>query len=67
MSLSESVARAGLAFYAEVALVIFFAVFAGILLYTLARRHSARYERLRRLPLEDGNPQDPTPLPGDEP
>ncbi|MBK8479615.1 MAG: cbb3-type cytochrome c oxidase subunit 3 [Proteobacteria bacterium] len=67
MSLSESVARAGLAFYAEVALVIFFAVFAGILLYTLARRHSGRYERMRRLPLEDGNPHDPTLPLGEEP
>ena len=64
MSLADSVARSGLAVYAEVALVIFFAVFAGIVLYTLARRHGARYERLRRLPLEDGRPQDPPPSAG---
>lgn len=57
MSLAETVARSGLAGYAEVALVIFFSLFVGIVLYSLARRHKARYEHLRQLPLEDGRVQ----------
>lgn len=67
MSLAESVARSGLAVYAEVALIIFFALFVGIVLYTLARRHKTRYEHLRRLPLEDGRAQDPPPAAGGKP
>lgn len=67
MSLADAVSRSGLAVYAEVALVIFFSLFVGIVLYTLARRHKARYEHLRQLPLEDGRVQDPPPAAGGKP
>lgn len=67
MSLGDAVARSGLALYAEVALIIFFALFVGIVLYTLARRHKARYERLGRLPLENGHAPEQPPTAGGKP
>ena len=55
MSLSDVMGHAGLAGWAEVALVIFFAAFLGIVGYVLLRRRGA-WERARRLPLDDGVP-----------
>jgi cbb3-type cytochrome oxidase subunit 3 len=52
MSLSDIVSNAGLVFYAEVALVIFFLVFVGIVAYVVLRRRGA-WERMRHLPLDD--------------
>jgi cbb3-type cytochrome oxidase subunit 3 len=58
MSLSDIVGNAGYALYAEVALVIFFLVFLGIVTYVVLRRKGA-WERARRLPLEDEPPAGP--------
>jgi cbb3-type cytochrome oxidase subunit 3 len=55
MSLSDIVSNAGLATYAEVALVIFFAIFVGIVAYVFLRRRST-WERMRQLPLDDDSP-----------
>ena len=56
MSLSDIVGNAGLATYAEVALVIFFLVFVGIVAYVVLRRKGA-WERMRQLPLDDDSPK----------
>ena len=54
MSLSDIVSNAGLAFYAQVALVIFFLVFVGIVVYVFVRRKSS-WDHVRNLPLDDGD------------
>lgn len=53
MRLSDVMAAAGLSGWAQVALLLFFAAFVTIALYTFARRNRERYERARFLPLED--------------
>jgi len=57
MSLRDIVSNAGLTTYAEIALVIFFLVFVGIVLYVVLKRKSA-WEHARHLPLDDGDPSD---------
>lgn len=57
MRLSDIMSRAGLSGWAELALVIFFAVFVGIVIYVVARRRGA-WERARHLPLDDGHDGD---------
>ena len=57
MSLRDIVSNAGLTAYAEIALVIFFLVFVGIVLYVVLKRKSA-WEHARHLPLDDGDPID---------
>ena len=57
MSLRDVVSNAGMTTYAEIALVIFFLIFAGIVLYVLLRRKGA-WEHERHLPLDDGEPTD---------
>ena len=56
MKLSDVVGHAGLAFYTEVALVLFFAVFAVVVVRTWrpSRRHELEAQRL--LPLEPDSP-----------
>jgi cbb3-type cytochrome oxidase subunit 3 len=54
MRLSDVVAHAGLAFYAEVALILFFAVFVGVLVRVFLTASRAEQERIARLPLDDG-------------
>jgi hypothetical protein len=56
VKLSDIMSAAGLARYAEVALVIFFAVFVAIAIWLVISRRPA-WERAARLPLEDGIPQ----------
>lgn len=55
MRLSDIMGHMGLAFYAEVGLVIFFAVFVAVALRLIfARRElAATYDRARFMPLED--------------
>ena len=53
MRLSDVVGSAGLSVYAQVALVIFFVTFVGIVLWTFARRNRARYDKMREMPLHD--------------
>lgn len=55
MSLGDIMGQAGLEGWAEVALVLFFAVFAGIVVYLVVRGRKA-WEHARRLPLDDGRP-----------
>jgi len=53
MRLSDVMASAGLSGWAQAGLLLFFAAFVSIALYTFARRNRAHYERARFLPLED--------------
>lgn len=57
MKLSDVMSSMGLAVYAEVALVIFFAVFVGVLLHVYRRDLRPEYERARMMPLDDDTPQ----------
>jgi cbb3-type cytochrome oxidase subunit 3 len=59
MKLSDVMSSMGLAFYAEVALVIFFAVFVGVAFHVYRREMRPVYERARLMPLDDETPQDP--------
>ena len=65
MRLSEIMSHAGLAFYAEVALVLFFIVFVAIALRVLAPSRKAEYDAAARMPLDDERPV--TPRHGAEP
>jgi cbb3-type cytochrome oxidase subunit 3 len=55
MSLPDVVGHAGLSSFAEIALVLFFGTFLGILAYVVLRRRGA-WDRARRLPLDDEVP-----------
>ena len=57
MGLRDIVSNAGATLYAEIALVIFFLVFVGIVVYVALRRKGA-WERERHLPLDDAEPAD---------
>ena len=57
MSLRDIVSNAGATLYAEIALVFFFLVFVGIVIYVALRRKGA-WEHERHLPLDDGEPTD---------
>jgi cbb3-type cytochrome oxidase subunit 3 len=62
MKLSDIMSNAGLSFYAQVALVIFLAVFIGIIIYTFAPSRNREMQAASRLPLEDDvilTPRDP--------
>lgn len=60
MRLSDVMAHAGLAIYAEIALVIFLVVFVAIVIRLFASKRSD-LERHARMPLEDAEPKhDPT-------
>lgn len=52
MRLSDAVSHAGLAIYAEVALLIFFVAFVVIVVRLWRRRDRDELERMRRLPLD---------------
>ncbi|MBI2795373.1 MAG: cbb3-type cytochrome c oxidase subunit 3 [Gemmatimonadetes bacterium] len=53
MKLSDIMAHAGLAGYAEVALVLFLFAFALIVWWVLRPSHAAEFQRASRLPLDD--------------
>jgi hypothetical protein len=57
MRLSDVVSHAGLAVYAEVALVLFFVAFVVIGVRLLVRRDRHELERMSRMPLDDGAPE----------
>jgi len=61
MRLSDVVSHAGLAVYAEVALVLFFVAFVVIGVRLLAHRDRHELERMSRMPLDDGAPESPRP------
>lgn len=63
MKLSDIVGHAGLAFYTEVALVLFLVVFVAVVVRTWRPSRKAELEAQRRLPLE---PDAPAPPPSEE-
>jgi cbb3-type cytochrome oxidase subunit 3 len=58
MKLSDVMSHMGLSSYAEVALVIFFAVFVCVALYVLRSDKQAAFDRAARLPLDDSEPKE---------
>ncbi len=54
MSLSDIMSNAGLAIYAEIALVIFVLVFIGVVARVLAPSRRRHWEETGQLPLDDG-------------
>jgi cbb3-type cytochrome oxidase subunit 3 len=64
MRLSDIMSHAGLAIYAEVALVIFLAVFVAIVI-RLFRSKRSEMERRARMPLEDNEPTTKEPPHGE--
>lgn len=55
MRLSELMSNMDLAFWPQVALVIFVTVFVGVLLRTFSGSQAELQEEMSRLPLEDGS------------
>jgi cbb3-type cytochrome oxidase subunit 3 len=53
MRLSEIMSAAGLQIFAEIGLVMFVAIFAGVVVYTFTRRNRATFDRARTAPLHD--------------
>jgi len=53
MSLGDVVGHAGLAGYAEVALILFVAAFLAIAVWTLLPRRKQEFDEASRLPLDD--------------
>lgn len=62
MKLSDVMSAMGLAAYAEVSLVIFFAVFVGVVFHVYRRDLCAHFEKASRMPLDDESPQHPRDL-----
>ena len=56
-SLGDFIGNADISTFPQIALVIFFLVFAGIVLYVVFRR-KGYWDHARRLPLEDDAPED---------
>lgn len=54
MKLSDIMSHAGLAMYAQVALVLFFAVFVLVIIRTFAPSRQRELDAASRLPLDDG-------------
>lgn len=59
MKLSDVMAYAGLAGYAEIALVLFLAAFAGIVWWVWRPANTAEFNRAARMPLDDVHPVEP--------
>jgi cbb3-type cytochrome oxidase subunit 3 len=53
MRLAEIMGAAGLQVFAEIGLVLFLILFAGVLVYTFTKRNRATFERARVAPLDD--------------
>lgn len=56
MRLADVVGHSGLAFYAEVALILFAAAFAAIVWRAVSRSRASEYEAARQLPFDGGTP-----------
>ena len=61
MKLSDIMGNAGLAGYAEIALILFFLAFVGIVVALFApwRQRDERFARASQLPLQDDSPHPP--------
>jgi len=66
MKLSDVMSAMGLAGYAEVALVLFIAIFIGVVLHVYRKDGRAQYERAAQIPLHDDVPFDPRDLPKED-
>jgi len=55
MKLSDVVGAAGLAGYAEIALVLFLMAFAAVVTQVLSKKHAAAWKRVAALPLAEGD------------
>jgi len=53
MRLSDLMSNMDLAFYPQVALVIFLAVFVGVIARVFSKKRAKEYEEAARLPLDD--------------
>lgn len=58
MKLSDVMGAANLSIYAQVALILFLAAFAGIVFRTFRPSRRREFEDARRLPLDDGTPRE---------
>lgn len=58
MRLSDIMSNARLEIFAEIGLLMFALIFAGVLIYTFSRRNKANFERARHLPLSETNKED---------
>jgi len=56
MKLSDIVGAAGLAVYAEVALVLFLIVFVAVVFDVVSRHRASDWDQASRLPLADDSP-----------
>jgi cbb3-type cytochrome oxidase subunit 3 len=59
MRLSDVMSHAGLAGYAEIALILFFVAFVAVVVHTLRFSHRETLDHLSHLPLEDDADQAP--------
>ncbi|MFO0569859.1 MAG: cbb3-type cytochrome c oxidase subunit 3 [Polyangiaceae bacterium] len=59
MKLSDIMSSMGLATYAEISLLIFFAVFMGVVFHVYKKGSQETFDRAGRMPLDDDHPQDP--------
>ena len=59
MKLSDIVSAAGLSWYAEVALVLFFLAFLVVLWRVFKPSLKAKYDRAARMPLDEDHPDIP--------
>lgn len=59
MKLSDIMSHAGLAGYAEVAMVLFILAFAGIVWWVLRPANRNRWRQEAAMPLDDTHPQQP--------
>lgn len=58
MRLTDIMSNARLEIFAEIGLVMFALIFAGVLIYTFSRRNKASFERARQLPLVETNEEE---------
>jgi cbb3-type cytochrome oxidase subunit 3 len=61
MKLSDVVGAAGLAVYAEAALVLFLCVFLAVAVSVVGRRRTGDWARASRMPLSEDAPNAPSP------
>jgi cbb3-type cytochrome oxidase subunit 3 len=59
VTLADVMSHAGLAIFAEIGLVLFFAAFVGIVWWVLRPANRKRWKADARMPLDDERPQTP--------
>ncbi len=60
MRLTDIMSGSGLAFYAEVALIVFFVVFLAVVGWIFLPSRKRELDRASRIPLEEGDPSQPS-------